>query len=162
VEAGDIILKFDGKAIERATDLPRMVGNSKPGTRATLTVFRRGAQRDLTVQVAELEAERTTRRPQQGQAPQERPSGSVAAQSLGLQVAELTEAQKRDLKVKGGVRVEAATEAAARAGIREGDVIVSVGNTEVAGVREFEAAVGWRGVSRGPGWDGPGGLPADS
>ncbi len=141
VEAGDIILKFDGKAIERATDLPRMVGNSKPGTRATLTVFRRGAQRDLTVQVAELEAERTTRRPQQGQAPQERPSGSVAAQSLGLQVAELTEAQKRDLKVKGGVRVEAATEAAARAGIREGDVIVSVGNTEVAGVREFEAAV---------------------
>lgn len=141
VEAGDIIVKFDGKAIERASDLPRQVGNSKPGARATLTVFRRGAQRELTVQVAELEPERATRRTQQGQAPQERPAGSVAAQSLGLQVAELTEAQKRDLKVKGGVRVEAATEAAARAGIREGDVIVSVANTEVAGVREFEAAV---------------------
>jgi len=134
-------VKFDGRAIDRASDLPRLVGNSKPGARATLTVFRRGAMRDLSVQVAELEAERTARRGPQGQAPQERPSGTVAAQSLGLQVAELTEAQKRELKVKGGVRVEAAVEAAARAGIREGDVIVSVGNTEVSGVREFETAV---------------------
>ncbi|MFD0667658.1 DegQ family serine endoprotease [Ramlibacter sp. MAHUQ-53] len=140
VEAGDIIVKFDGKAIERASDLPRLVGNTRPGTRASVTVFRRGATRDLAVQVAEIEAERPARR---ASAPQERPQGaSPALQSLGLAVAELGEAQKRELKVKGGVRVESATEAAARAGLREGDVIVAVGNTEVAGVREFEAAVG--------------------
>ena len=70
-----------------------------------------------------------------------RPKASPAAQSVGLVVAELSDAQKRDLKVKGGVRVEAATEGAARAGIREGDIIVAIGNSEVNTVKEFEAAV---------------------
>ncbi len=140
VEAGDIIVKFDGKAIERASDLPRMVGNTRPGTRATVTVFRRGAMRELAVQVAEIEPERPARR---ASAPQERSQGGAtpALQSLGLAVADLGEPQKRELKVKGGVRVESAAEAAARAGLREGDVIIAVGNTEIAGVREFEAAV---------------------
>ncbi len=141
VEAGDIILRFDGKPIERASDLPRLVGNTKPGNRATLTVFRRGSQKDLTVVVAEVEPDRGERR---ASAPQreERPRGSAATQSLGLTVSELSEAQRRELKGKGGVRVEAAQDAAARAGLREGDVIVAVGNTEVANLREFEAAIG--------------------
>jgi serine protease Do len=140
VEAGDIILRFDGKLIERASDLPRQVGNTKPGSRSTVTVFRRGAQRDLSVVVAEIEPDRSERR---ASAPQreERPRGSAAAQSLGLTVAELTEAQRKELKLKGGVRVEAAADAAVRAGMREGDVIVSVGNAEVANLREFEAAI---------------------
>jgi serine protease Do len=43
VEAGDIITRFDGKTIEKASDLPRFVGSTKPGTRSTFTVFRRGA-----------------------------------------------------------------------------------------------------------------------
>jgi serine protease Do len=42
MEAGDIITRFDGKAIEKSSDLPRMVGGTKPGTKSTLTVFRRG------------------------------------------------------------------------------------------------------------------------
>jgi serine protease Do len=57
IEAGDIITKFDGKQIEKSTDLPRMVGNVKPGTKAVVTVFRRGAVRDLSIVVAEVEAE---------------------------------------------------------------------------------------------------------
>ena len=138
VEAGDIIVRFDGRTIERSTDLPRLVGNTKPGTRATLTVFRRGSLRDLTVQVAEIEPERTARR---AATPEDKPRASAAAQSLGLAVSELSDAQKRDLKIKGGVRVESAADAAARSGIREGDVIVAIGNTEIASVREFEAVV---------------------
>ncbi len=63
---------------------------------------------------------------------------TAAATALGLTVAELSEAQKKELKLKGGVRVEAAVEAAARAGLREGDVILSLGNVEVGNVREFE------------------------
>ncbi len=138
VEAGDIIVKFDGRAIERSSDLPRMVGNTKPGSRATLTVFRRGGLRDLSVQVAEIEPDRPARR---AAAPEDKPRPSVTAQPLGLSVSELSEAQRAELKLKGGVRVESATEAAARAGLREGDVIMAIGNTEVASVREFEAAV---------------------
>ncbi len=55
VEAGDVIIKFDGKAIDKVADLPRLVGNTKPGTRSTITVFRRGAAKDLTMVIAEVE-----------------------------------------------------------------------------------------------------------
>ena len=51
IEAGDIITKFDGKAIEKSTDLPRLVGNVKPGTKSVVTVFRRGTSKDLSVVV---------------------------------------------------------------------------------------------------------------
>ena len=138
IEAGDIILKFDGKAIEKSSDLPRLVGNSKPGSRATVTVLRRGSQRDLSVTVAELEPERATRRTQ-GQ--EQRPPSGAQVQTLGLTVSELTEALKSELKLRGGVRVEASDGAGARAGLREGDVIVAVGNVEVNTVREFEQAI---------------------
>ena len=57
-------------------------------------------------------------------------------------VADLTDAQKKELTVKGGVRVEAVSDSAARAGIREGDVILQIGNAEVTSVREFDVAVG--------------------
>ncbi|AEG93948.1 DegQ family serine endoprotease [Ramlibacter tataouinensis] len=138
IEAGDIITRFDGKTIERATDLPRLVGNTKPGSRSSLTVFRRGGTRELNIQVAEIEPEKPVRR---AAAPEEKPKGSAAAQSVGLAVSDLSDAQKKELKIKGGVRVEAATESAARAGIREGDVIVQIGNTEINSVREFDAVV---------------------
>lgn len=139
VEAGDIITKFNGQAIDKAVDLQRFVGNTKPGSRVSMTVFRRGGSRDVSVTVAEVEPEKpATRRPA---APEEKPKSSPAAQSIGLVVSELTEAQKREAKVKGGVKVDAVTDGAARAGIREGDVIVAIGNTEVSNVREFDAAV---------------------
>jgi serine protease Do len=139
VEAGDIITRFDGKVIDRATDLPRMVGNTKPGTRATITVFRKGAARDLNLTIAEFEPDKPART---ASAPkEEKPKGSPAAQSMGLQVSDITDAQKKDLKIKGGVKVDASAEGAARAGIREGDVIVQIGVTDVNNVRDFEAAI---------------------
>ena len=61
--------------------------------------------------------------------------------SLGLAVAELTDAQKRELKIKGGVRVETVEGAAARAGVREGDVILSFDNTEITSAKQFESLV---------------------
>lgn len=139
IEAGDIITRFEGKQIEKASDLPRIVGAVKPGTRSSITVFRRGASRDLTITVAELEPEKSvSRAPEQNEAPK----AAAAGQGLGLTVTELTDAQRKELKTKRGVRVESAVEGAARAGLREGDVVLSVGNTEVSTIREFEAAVG--------------------
>ncbi len=138
VEAGDVITKFDGKVIDKSTDLPRIVGGTKPGTKSTITVFRRGQSRDLSVTLVEIAAEAPARR---ASAPAEPPKPSGAGQAVGLAVADLTDAQKKDLKLKGGVRVTAATEAAARAGLREGDVIVAVANTEVTSVAEFDAAL---------------------
>ncbi len=140
VEAGDIIVKFDGKLIDRMSDLPRMVGNTKPGAKANLTVFRRGAYKEFGVTIAEIEPPAPVRVAAEKE---EKPKASSgAAQSLGLTVGELTDAQKKEFKVKGGVRVEAVAESAARAGLREGDVIVAIANAEVDNVREFEAAIG--------------------
>jgi serine protease Do len=61
--------------------------------------------------------------------------------SLGLALAELTDAQKRDMKLKNGVPVESAEGVAARAGVKEGDVIVTLDNVEVTSVKQFDAAV---------------------
>jgi serine protease Do len=140
VEAGDIITKFNGQGIERATDLPRLVGNTKPGSKVNLTVFRRGGSRDLGVTIAEFEPEKAPVRKAQA-APDDKPKASPAAASLGLVVGELTDAQKHEARIKGGVRVDAVTEAAQRAGIREGDIIVAIGNTEIASVKEFDTVV---------------------
>ncbi|MDM0004158.1 DegQ family serine endoprotease [Variovorax sp. J22G73] len=142
VEPGDVITKFDGKAIEKPSDLPRLVGNTKPGTKSTLTVFRRGASRDLSVTIAEIEPDKPAKRAADRDEPAPKPPASAAAKSLGLAVSDLTDAQKKELKIKGGVKVDAANEGAARAGLREGDIILAVGNAEVANTKEFESAVG--------------------
>ena len=138
VEAGDIIVKFEGKVVDKSSDLPRMVGATKPGTRSALTVFRRGSYKDLTVTVAEIEADKPARKANE---PEERAKTPSTGQALGMSVSDLTEAQKKELKLKGGVRVDAAVEAAARAGLREGDVLVTIANVEINSVKEFEAAV---------------------
>ena len=135
IEAGDIITKFDGKVIEKSSDLPRLVGNVKPGTRSPITVFRRGGTRDLVVTIAEIEPEKPARR---ASAPEVKPPVAGPAQALGLVVADMTDAQKKELKLRGGVRVESADGAAARAGLREGDVIVAIANAEVLSLKDFE------------------------
>ena len=137
IEAGDIITKVDGRAVEKSSDLPRMVGITKPGTKVTLQLFRRGAYRDVNVTVIEFEpVERAASSSSRDSA---KPAAAPGA--LGLTVTDLTDAQRRDLKVKNGVRVESAEGAAGRAGVREGDVLLSIDNTEVTSVKQFDALV---------------------
>ncbi len=138
IEAGDIITRFEGKVIDKASDLPRLVGNVKPGTKSTVTIFRRGAARDVSVTIGEVEAEKPVRK---AQAPEVKPPVTGPAQVLGLVVSELPDALKKELKLKGGVKVDASESAAARAGLREGDVILAIANTEISGVKDFEAAL---------------------
>jgi serine protease Do len=138
IEAGDVILKFDGKPVERASDLPRAVGNTKPGTRSTVEVWRKGKSRELSVVVAELEPERVANRA-------ERDGGKgkpdAGAAPLGLVVKDLSDAQKRDLRLKGGVAVDVADGAASRAGIRQGDIILAVQDTDISDAKQFDGVV---------------------
>jgi len=136
IEAGDIITKVDGKAVEKSGDLPRIVGATKPGSKTMLQVFRRGASREFAVTVAEFEPEKPRRVAQGTSAQPAQPKTAI-----GLAVSDLTEAQKRELKLHGGVRVETAEGAAARAGLREGDVIVTLDNTEVTDAKQFNSLV---------------------
>ncbi len=141
VEAGDVITRFDGKTIEKVADLPRLVGNTKPGTKSALTVFRRGSPRDLTITIAEVEPDEKVAAAKDSGGTDKAAKPSVAAQQLGLTVSELTAAQKKELKIKGGVRIVAADGAAARAGLREDDVILALANTEIGGVKDFDAVL---------------------
>ncbi|MEY8688515.1 MAG: DegQ family serine endoprotease [Leptothrix sp. (in: b-proteobacteria)] len=136
-EAGDIVLKFDGKTVEKSSDLPRLVGNTKPGSKVTVQVLRRGSNRDLSVTVGEMQAEKTA----QAEPAETPPPKATATVSLGLQVSELGEAQRRELKLRGGVRIDGVEGAAAQAGLREGDIVLSIANTEITGLRQFEAVV---------------------
>lgn len=133
LEGGDVIVKFDGKAVERAADLRRIVAATKPGSQVSMQVWRRGAYKDLPITVAELEDESAARRNAE---PAPKP-----APALGLGVADLSEAQKRELKLRGGVRVESVEGAAARAGLREGDLILAVDNTEIQNAKQFQSVI---------------------
>ena len=137
IEAGDIIVKFDGKPIEKPSDLPRLVGNVKPGTKAVVTVFRRGSTKDLTVVIAEIEPEKPARK---ASAAEPKSKAPAQVQVFGLALSDVTDAQKKELKIKGGAKVDAVDGASARAGLREGDVIVAIANIEVTSVKEFEVA----------------------
>ncbi len=138
LEPGDVITRFDGKTIEKSGELPRVVGATKPGTRSTIQVFRAGAMRELTVVVAEFEPEKPRR---QAEAPAAKPA-AVPVGALGLTVADLSDAQKRDMRLRNGVRVEAADGAAGRAGLKEGDVLLAIDNVEITSARQFEQAAG--------------------
>jgi serine protease Do len=135
VETGDIILKFDGKPVSSSNELPRIVGNTKPGIKAPVELWRKGATREITVTVGELPEDRVaTRSERRGKPPEQ------AANRLGFAVVDLTSEQKRDLKLGGGVIVEEVRNNR-RADVRAGDVITAVTSkgqtTEVKSTEQF-------------------------
>jgi serine protease Do len=135
IKVGDIILKFNGTAIERSADLPRLVGGTAIGSRAVVTVWRKGAQQDVPVSIAALEDEKPAPK---AAAKKPKPDGTPNA--LGLHVSDLSEAQRKDLK-GDAVVVDASEGAAARAGVRPGDLILQINNAEVKDAKQFNAMV---------------------
>ena len=137
VESGDVILSFNGRDIAKSTDLPRAVGDTKPGTSASLQVWRKGATKDLMVTVADTES---------GQAVAKKSDSSGSSggnvNSLGVAVSELSDSKRRDLNIRGGVEVTALGDGPlGRAGVRPGDVIIRVADTDISGVKQFEGLV---------------------
>lgn len=136
IESGDVILRFDGKPVNSSEDLPRMVGGTRPGSKVTVQIWRNKATRDVQVVVAELQEDRAIRQSRRGG------GKPPAASQYGMALADLTEAQRKDLKVAGGVLVENVQGAAARAGIRRGDVILAVNNQDVKSMEHFKELMG--------------------
>ncbi|MFZ6874565.1 DegQ family serine endoprotease [Undibacterium sp. Di27W] len=134
IEVGDVIQKVNGTVIEKAVDLNRIVGDIKPGGKATVTVWRKGGAKDIVITVAEADAEKTPVKTGKQKA-------EPATNVFGLSISDLTEAQKRDAHVTGGVILENAEGGAARAGLQAGDIITRVFNTDVKDAKEFAAAM---------------------
>jgi len=139
LQVGDIILKFDGKSIDKASDLPRIVGSTGPGSKVDVQVWRKGETRDLQITVGEMEPERSA---SAGRTPGAKPGGEPSAtNALGLAVSDISEDRKAQLRIKNGVVVDAVDGAAARAGLRPGDVILSLDNQDVTSARQFAEQV---------------------
>jgi serine protease Do len=139
VRPSDVILKFDGKAVNSSADLPRIVAVIKPGSKVNVQLWRKGTK-DVSLVVGEIQDE--TDVAQRGS----RSSGSAAGSSesetrLGLVVSELNDQQKAELQVEGGLIVEDLKGSAARSQLQRGDVILAVGNTEVHSAVQFNEAL---------------------
>ncbi|MBI2379826.1 MAG: DegQ family serine endoprotease [Gammaproteobacteria bacterium] len=135
VEVGDVITAFDGKPVSRAADLPFLVGRTAPGSEVSLDLLRNGKAKSLDLKVGE------------------RPSGSLArnddddddaqpsSAKLGIAVGEIPPQLKERLDTEGVFVAGLSNGPAARAGIRQGDVIVSIDQQPVSDVGGFKAVV---------------------
>jgi serine protease Do len=131
IQASDVILKFDNKDVDSSNELPRAVAATRPGSKVPVQIWRKGERKDLMITVGETPEERTGKRQ-----PSRKPGGEAVAK-LGLTVSELSAEQKRESNVATGVLVENAEGAAARAGIRRGDIILGIGNQEIKSVEDL-------------------------
>ena len=136
IEAGDVILKIDGRAVDGSADLSRTIRAVKPGSKVTLTVWRAGKTRDVAVTVAEFKDDEAG-----AATPAGKDSDTVKPGKLGLAVGEIPADQKKALKLTGGVIVQASEGAAQAAGIGPGDVILRVNNTDTPNVKAFNEAL---------------------
>lgn len=134
----DIITQFDGKPIRSREDLPRVVGATKPGHDVPVTVWRKGKSTQLHFAVGEMPSDT-----QGGMRPASRRKGAeTPAGKIGLSLSNLKEDQKKELDIKGGILIEDANGSAAKAGLQSGDVILSINNSDVTSVEEFNRALG--------------------
>jgi serine protease Do len=131
IEPGDVILAVNGQDIASSGDLPAIVAGKSPGDTLKLQVWRGGASREIEAKVGTFAETKLA-----ASEPAESPKGR-----LGVAVRPLSPEEQRKAEVKGGLLVEQAGGAAARAGIRAGDIIVSVNGQPVANVEQLRGLV---------------------
>ena len=132
LEPGDVILKFDGKPIARSSDLPPLVAKVKPGSTVSLEIWHDGKAKETKAMIGTLEDPTTLA------------AGKAEAGEgkLGVAVRPLSPEEKRSGEVVQGVVVADVAGAAAKAGVRAGDVIVAVNNTPVKSPEHLKELIG--------------------
>ena len=123
VESGDIILKVDGREVRSSNDLPRIITAIRPGTKIMLTVWRKGAQKDIAVTVAEMKEDVASAQPRRGTPT---PKEKAKPNRMGLVLSDLTDEQRKELDLKsGGVLIEDVV-GVVRGNVQPGDVILAI------------------------------------
>ena len=132
---GDVITKFDGKLIESSSDLPKAVGNTKPGKTVVAEVFRKGGIKTLNLTVGEMPTDQA-----EVIASNKQPEKSEVNR-MGLVLKEAPPQQRKKMNGKKGLLVVDAQGSAAAAGIRRGDIILALNNSEVESAEAFAKEV---------------------
>lgn len=132
IKIRDVILRFDGKGIDTSSDLPRIVGNTKPDARVSVEVWRNGSVKKLTVTVGEMPGDDSST------TVQKQSKSGDATSRLGLALRELSASQKNELGIDSGLLVEEVYDGiASSAGIRPGDVILGFNNQDIKSIQQF-------------------------
>jgi len=133
IATGDIILRFNGKEITTSSSLPPLVGRTKIGESVPVVVMRNNKEKTLKVKIEKL-IEEAGKAIKTGNKP-----SRMMDDRLAVEVAQLTAKQRKDYSLKKGgvfiVKVEQG--AAGKAGIRRGDVIISIDNKQVNSAKQF-------------------------
>ncbi len=132
LEPGDVIRKVDGQRVVGAGDLPAAIGMASPGDNVKLEVWRKGEVRSVTAKLAGT-ADKAAK---QASADEKAPQGK-----LGLALRPLEKSEQREAGVQGGLLVQDARGAAARAGVEEGDIVLAVNGTPVTSIEQVKEAV---------------------
>jgi serine protease Do len=122
VESGDIIIKVDNRDVRASNDLPRIITAVRPGTRINLTVWRKGAAREIAVTVAEMKDEAA---PPQLRRSTPAPKEKAKPNRMGLVLIDLSDEQRKELDIKAGVLVEDVV-GTVRGNVQPGDVILAI------------------------------------
>ncbi len=143
--AGDVILQFDGKTIDKMRSLPRLVAETAIGKQTQVKLWRKGQEMTLDVVLGELPEDESVA--ELGTPPETpSPTGNAKIETLGLTIANLEAEQRTQYSlaetVKGVVITEVAEgSTAAEESLKPGDVIVEVGQEEVGSPPEVTAKV---------------------
>lgn len=131
LEPGDVILGIDGKTVDTPGELPAAIATKLPGESARLQIWRKGGTQNIDVKVGSFGDEKV--------AANDAPPATKGR--LGVAVRPLTPEERRQAEIKGGVLVEQADGAAGRAGIRPGDIIVSVNGQPIGDVEQLRSLI---------------------
>jgi serine protease Do len=137
IQAGDIILGYNGKAINQAADLPPLVGMTKPGTRVPVEVLRNGKKQTLQVTIGEAPHGKD------GSGSNDQSPARSGSAALGLSVREIDPDTRQQLDLPDGEGVvigDITGPVAARAGLQPGDVILRANQQKIGSVAAFHAA----------------------
>jgi serine protease Do len=134
LETGDVILSYDGTEVASSEALPPLVGSTLAGRQVAVVIMRGGARKTLQVAIAALPASQQTAAVE---ATMEPPGSSDV---LGLALRALNGTERQAFAVpEGGALVEHVSEGAAKhAGLRPGDIILSVAGNRVSSPRQFQ------------------------
>jgi serine protease Do len=137
IERGDVIRAVDGTSINDSSDLPPIIGAMAPGTRTTVTIWREGRTRELALTLSRLDETVASASPTRPGPP----SAARSSNPLGLVGQQLSDRERSQMGLEPGegvaiARVEGL--AARQAGLQPGDVVLSVGRTDVSSPAELD------------------------
>ena len=127
---GDIVIEYNGKPIADIRELSQAVASTKPGAKVKVKAMREGKPVNLVIVVGEM--------PTDGKLNFKKPAASQN-NALGANVRPLNDKEKK--RVSNGLFVESVYGAAAEAGMRRGDIIISAGGKKIRTEKDLNEVV---------------------